>query len=469
MTPNPQKSKSPSRKQQSKTLKNGSARATAIDILLGWQAEHTPVDVFFNKLTTQLSPRDRGFTKTLVYGVLRQKQYLDFIIEQFSKHPLKKMKPRTLITLETGVYQLLFLDRIPPSAAVHATVDTLKDAKQPRWLQGFANGILRNVTRQKDTLPPPEKAQAKGQPILNHPQWLLERWQHQFGRKQTEDICSLNNTEPLLALRVNTQIMSREELLTALAQQQIEAVSCTHSNLGILLPSYTGMVTDLPGFAQGAFQVQDESAQLATLLLGSLDDKKRILDGCAGLGGKTSHLAQFATGGGELIAVEPDQRRSRLLLENLTRLQLDHQTTIVQSSLEAFAATRPQSFDAILLDVPCTGTGVIRRHPDIRWNRHPTDILELQKNQLQLLTVGASLLSPGGILVYATCSMEPEENEHNIARFLADAPNFSILDARNFLPETAHCFVDEQGLFKPLPTRTNDGFFAAALQYSPAL
>lgn len=469
MTSNPRKSKSPSRKQPTKTAKSSSARAAAIDILLGWQAENTPVDGFFNKLTAQLPPRDRGFTKTLVYGVLRQKQYLDFIIEHFSKHPLKKMKPRTLITLEIGVYQLLFLDRIPPSAAVHATVDTLKDAKQPRWLQGFTNGILRNVTRKKDALPTPEKAKTKGQPILNHPQWMTDRWQHQLGRTQTENICRLNNTEPLLTLRVNTRIMSRDELLTAFADQQIEAVNCTHSNLGIHLPSYTGMVTDLPGFEQGAFQVQDESAQLATLLLGSLHDKKRILDGCAGLGGKTSHLAQSAADNGEIIAVEPDQRRSRLLLENLTRLQLNQQTTIVQSSLEVFAATRPQGFDAILLDVPCSGTGVIRRHPDIRWNRRPTDIPDLQKNQFQLLTVGSSLLNPGGILVYATCSMEPEENEDTIARFLAETPNYSILNACRFLPESAHCFVDEHGLFKPLPTSTNDGFFAAALQYSPAL
>ena len=131
------------------------------------------------------------------------------------------------------------------------------------------------------------------------------------------------------------------------------------------------------------------------------------MDGCAGLGGKTSHLAQLVADHGEIIAVEPDQRRANLLLENLTRLQLNQQTTIVQSSLEAFAATRPQGFDAILLDVPCSGTGVIRRHPDIRWNRCPSDIAELQKNQIQLLTIGASLLNPGGILVYATCSMEP--------------------------------------------------------------
>ena len=469
MTSNSRKSKSPSRKQQTKTAKSGSARAAAIDILLGWQAERTPVDGLFNRLTALLPSRDRGFAKTIVYGVLRQKQYLDFIIEQFSKHPLKKMKPRTLITLETGVYQLLFLDRIPPSAAVHATVETLKDAGQPRWLQGFANGILRNVIRKKDTLPPPEEAKTKGHPILNHPGWMIDRWQHQFGRKKTEDICRLNNTEPLLTLRVNTRIMSRDKLLTVFVQQKIEAINCTHSNIGIHLPSYTGLVTDLPGFEQGAFQIQDESAQLATLLLGSLHEKKRILDGCAGLGGKTSHLAQLSTGKGEIIAVEPDPRRSHLLRENLTRLQLNQQITIIPSNLEAFAATRPQGFDAILLDVPCSGTGVIRRHPDIRWNRSPADIQKLQNDQLQLLTIGASLLNPGGILVYATCSIEPEEDEGTIARFLAATPNYSILDACTFLPETAHCFVDEQGLFNPLPAPTHDGFFAAALQHSPPL
>lgn len=414
-------------------------------------------------MTQHLNSRDRSLTRTMVYGVLRYRHYLDFIIEQFSKHPLKKMKPRTLVTLETGAFQLLFLDRIPSSAAVHATVETLKQAGQPRWLIGFANGLLRNISRKKGALPGPEQAKKKGAPILNHPQWLVQRWQNRYGREPAQTICRLNNYEPMLTLRVNDRVNSPAELLSALRERAIEARPCQHSPLGIQLPDYSGPVTELPGFAQGAFQVQDESAQLATLLMGAFDPAAKILDGCAGLGGKTSHLTQLLQDEGRLVATEPDRRRCRLLSENLYRLQLDHRVTIIRTSLESYAQSNPEPFDAILLDAPCSGTGVIRRQPDIRWNRLPEDLPLFHQQQVQLLAASASLLKPGGTLVYATCSLEPEENEQTIERFLRDFPGFSIDHAYPFLPDSAHCLVDANGFFHPLPAADHDGFFAARL------
>ncbi len=438
-------------------------RYIAIEILLARQAERKPVDLFFNRLAGELSSRDKAFVKTLVFGVLRQKEYLDLIIGRFSKHPLAKMKDRTLVTLEIGAYQLLFLDRIPSSAAVHATVDTLKQTRQPKWLQGFVNGLLRNVSRNKDNLPSPETAQKNEKPVLNHPSWLVERWQRQFGENSGRQICVVNNREPSLTLRVNTHKTTRKQLQEQLDHQGILNTCCQYSPIGLQLPTYSGLITELPGFEQGFFQIQDESAQLATILLGPLHERKRILDGCAGLGGKTSHILQESEKTSEVVAVEPDKRRFRLLQDNILRLQLGKKTSYICSTLEEYAKTRPALFDAILLDAPCSGTGVIRRNPDIRWNRRAEDFGEFQKTQSALLKICGLLLAPGGRLVYATCSLEPEENERVVSAFLDECTDFTLIDARSLLPDSAHELVTEDGFFQPLPTATHDGFFAAAI------
>ena len=211
------------------------------------------------------------------------------------------------------------------------------------------------------------------------------------------------------------------------------------------------------------FQVQDEAAQLASLLLGNLPDRARILDGCAGLGGKASHLAEMLPPGGTVVAVEPDSRRYRLLRENLLRLGQREAVIAVRSDLQSYAASRPDRFDAILIDAPCSGTGVIRRQPDIRWNRRPEDFVQYQQTQVYLLEIAANLLKPGGVLVYATCSLEPEENREAVALFLSRCPRFVLEPAGAFLPETAGGLVDGQGCFRPNPADGLDGFFVARL------
>lgn len=434
-----------------------------MEILLKLRDDSKPVDIHFNRIAEGLPPKDKNFAKSLVFGTLRNQQYLDHIISRFSRHPLKKMKPKTLIALEIGVYQLLFLDRTPAPAAIHATVEALKSTGQPKWLLGFVNGLLRNVHRESESLPTPETAREEGEPLLNHPPMLVEKWRSRFGKEKTEHICRINNQEPPLTLRVNTHLMSRNELLDLFTQAGINAVPCPHSQVGITLPLFSGNIIELPGFDKGFFQVQDESAQLASLMLGPFEKRKRILDGCAGLGGKTTHIAQLCLPAAHITAVEPNKRRLTLLAENLNRLQLTSTTTTVSTTLEAFAAQKPEPFDAILLDAPCSGTGVIRRQPDIRLHRSGEDFKQYQQTQLQLLETCAGLLSEGGRLVYATCSIEQEENEEVIEKFLANHPEYVLADARNYLPASAHDFVDERGLFSPLPDVGNDGFFAAAL------
>ena len=438
-------------------------RAVAVEILCLWATTHNTVDLLFHAAIERLADLDRGLVKILVYGVLRQKEYLDHILRSFARHPLHKMKPRTLMTLRIGVYQLLFLSRIPESAAVNATVNTLKETGQPSWLIGFANGILRAVARSRTTLPTADQLAAAEPPLLNHPAWLIERWQARFGRETARAICRINNTEPPLTLRVNARCTSRSMLLEMLAKTGIAARKGGYSPVSLTVDAFPGSVTALPGYEAGYFQVQDEAAQLASLLAGRLPDRCRVLDGCAGLGGKTSHLAEMLPPDGDIVAVEPDPRRYRLLRDNLRRLGHARAVLPVRTDLRSYAASRPQPFDVILIDAPCSGTGVIRRQPDIRWNRQPEDLAACQQTQVHLLELGASLLKPGGILVYATCSLEHEENQEALRLFLDRCPRFSLDNAAPFLPESARRLVDTSGLFSPIPADGLDGFFAARL------
>jgi 16S rRNA (cytosine967-C5)-methyltransferase len=421
------------------------------------------VDLLFHAAIERVAEIDRGLVKTLVYGVLRQKEYLDHIIRSFAKHPLRKMKPRTLMALRVGTFQLLFLSRIPQSAAVNATVNTLKEAGQPTWLIGFVNGLLRTISRSRANLPTADQMAVGEPPLLNHPAWLIERWQSKFGRETARAICTANNAEPPLTLRVNGRRTSRTLLRELLTKSGIAVGNGLYSPLGLVIDAYPGSIGSLPGYDGGHFQIQDEAAQLASLLIGPLPSLCRVLDGCAGLGGKTSHLAEMLPPDGAIVAVEPDPRRYGLLRENLRRLGHGAAVLPIRTDLRSYAATRPQPFDAILIDAPCSGTGVIRRQPDIRWNRQPEDLATYQQTQIHLLEIAASLLKPGGALVYATCSLEPEENEEVVRLLHQRCPQFTVENAVPLLPEAARRLVDPSGFFSPCPADGLDGFFAARL------
>ncbi|NIA04901.1 MAG: 16S rRNA (cytosine(967)-C(5))-methyltransferase RsmB, partial [Proteobacteria bacterium] len=403
----------PGRQQQS------TSRRLAILCLCRRDRDKSVVQVHIDRLIhgSSLAGPDRQLAVMLVLGVLRQQQFLDTVIARFSSVPPGRMKPLTLTALRVGVYQLFFLDRIPASAAVNETVKVLKAEKQPRWLINFVNGVLRTIARQRTSLPGPDAAGKDGAPVLNHPDWLLRRWRARYGPDRTEEICRLNNLEPLLSLRVNTRLISREALADRCRRAGHGVRNGRYAPDALVLESGAGAVANLPGFAEGLFQVQGEAAQLATLLLAPFAAGRRYLDACAGLGGKTGHLAQLLPAGAELTAVEPDRRRFALLGENLRRLGADGNITLFNGGLDEFAGSGQRRFDAILIDAPCSGTGVIRRHPDIRWNRQEDDLHSYQRQQGILLHTAASLLAPGGILVYATCSLEPEENQQVIDAF----------------------------------------------------
>jgi 16S rRNA (cytosine967-C5)-methyltransferase len=438
-----------------------SSRQLAIEVLVAAVQKGQPVDqVFDQQQAGHLSgdPRDTQLATAMVYGVLRWQGYLDQVIAGFSSHPLAKMKPLTLAALRVGGYQLLFMDRVPDSAAINETVQALKASGQPKWLTSFANGVLRSLARGKEQVLPVTSREAL---FLSHPAWLIHRWRQRYGDEVTEAICQANNELPPLVVRVNSRRIGRPEYLQLVADGGIEVRAGTYAPDAIRLIGYRGSVTALPGYAEGLFQVQDEAAQLATLLFGDLA-ASRYLDGCAGLGGKTSHLAQRMPPGGEVVAVEPHDGRRKLLRENLTRLGID--ATIFAGELQAFAKEQPQSFQGILIDAPCSGLGVVGRQPDIRWQRSESDLHRYAERQRGLLDQAATLLASGGVLVYATCSTEPEENDEVVSGFLATHPDFVRADAKAFLPAAAHVLVDSQGCLRTLPHQGLDGFFAARLE-----
>ncbi|HBT97021.1 MAG TPA: 16S rRNA (cytosine(967)-C(5))-methyltransferase [Desulfobulbaceae bacterium] len=425
-------------------------RAAAILALTRFWQKPAPIRDFSGDA---LPAADRRLAMNIVYGVLRRRRYIESLISRLCRHPSEKLDVTLREALAVGLYQLVFLERIPEAAAVNETVAAAKQLGLPPHLTGVLNGSLRGAIRQRGTLPSPDG-------FLNYPVWLTERWRMRFGEGEMRRICAAGNIQPPLALRVNTRRCSPDRLHVLLREAGIAARAGRYAANALLLPDYQGAITSLPDFAEGLFHVQDEAAQLACALLGKSDEKLDILDACAGLGGKTATIAQLFPGA-LIQAVEPDTRRRELFAAN--RRRLDFAATLFAGTLGDYAQNNIRLFDRIFLDAPCSGTGVCARHPEIRWSRRAEELPRYQIGQLALLAQAHALLKPGGLLVYATCSLEAEENAEVISEFLGQQPDMMREDCRLFLPETAGGLVKD-GFFQPRPSQRSDGFFAARLR-----
>jgi 16S rRNA (cytosine967-C5)-methyltransferase len=364
--------------------------------------------------------------------------------------------------LRCGLFQIFFLDRIPPSAAVNETVNALKARKLPSRVQGFVNGVLRESIRQKARLPQPDDPDESGRPLLNHPAWLTDRWQKHYGSEEMTRICRHNNQEPLLCLRVDSDDL-RARLRHSLTPLSMQAVSGSYAPQAILIRGHRGKIDDIEGVDQGTVHVQGQASQLASMLLAPFSPGLSCLDGCAGVGGKTTHLRLLLDQKtSRLSAVEPDARRYQLLKQNIQRQNLGCPVDLHNQNLQEYGASCCTVFDRIIIDAPCSGTGVIGKHPDIRWNRREHDLEDFTVRQLELLNTAATLVAEDGILVYATCSIEPEENSDLVDRFLAGNTDFARTDCSAFLPPSCKEMIRD-GYFAPLPDTTIDGFFCARL------
>ena len=395
---------------------------------------------------------DAALIKELCFGVCRWYSRLDKIAAPLIKRPFKDKDIELHALLLIGLYQMLYL-RIPDHAAISETVEACRQLNKT-WAVNVINGMLRRAQREKAEL----LANLPENPSLTHahPKWLVDALQAAWP-DQLNGILSANNQPGPLCLRVNLSRISRDEYLKTLQQVNLSAHIGQFAKTAVYLNKPVD-VTQLPGFIEGLVSVQDEAAQYSTELL-SPQPGERILDCCAAPGGKTGHILEYQPNLQQLIALDPDARRLQRVEDNLNRLNLhaDLRHTDLQTFAEEYQGS---TFDRILLDTPCSGTGVIRRHPDIKWLRKRGDISALANTQQILLACAASLLKPGGQLLYTTCSILPQENRRTVQLFLKQHTQFSAIP----IP-LGQGLSDDIGLQLLPETGQQDGFYYARLQH----
>jgi len=376
-----------------------------------------------SSLPTQLDKvedRDRGFTQDLAFGTARWQPRLSALAEKLLQKPFKAADADVEALLLVGLYQLLYT-RVPAHAAIGETVGCAEKLKKP-WAKGLLNAVLRNAQRESETI----FAELERDPVVRtaHPRWLQKSLKA-FWPEQWEAICEANNAHPPMILRVNRRHHRRDAYLDLLTEAGIAATPCVYSRDGIILEAAAD-VRSLPGFAEGWISVQDEAAQLAADLL-DLAPGQRVLDACCAPGGKTCHILEAEPALAGVVAVDLEAKRLVRVKENLERLGLNAELIAADGrDTEKWWDGKP--FQRILLDAPCSATGVIRRHPDIKLTRQPDDIVALAQLQGELLDAMWKTLEVGGILLYATCSTLPTENTEVIAAFLERTPGARELD-----------------------------------------
>jgi 16S rRNA (cytosine967-C5)-methyltransferase len=380
------------------------------------------------------------------------------VISRLSKTPFHKIDGSVLNIIRIGLYQILFHSRIPPSAAVNDSVEMTK-AVAPLWVVRFVNGLMRSAVRRAKELPMPDYADDPVQAIAvreSHPLWLVERWVDRLGAEETKQLCVANNRIPPLTVRANTLKTSRQDLHHSLEDHVGQIEPTRFAPDGLSLRGLRDSIGDIPSFKDGWFQVQDEAAQLITHLL---DPKpgERVLDACAGLGGKTGHIAQLMKDNGQIKAMEKQSWKLNQLKTSLARLGISAVTTWQHDLSEPVPVDQSGTFDRVLFDAPCSA--------DAKWKKSETDLTRLRTDQLHFFERLAPLVKPGGRLVYCVCSLEPEEGACVVKDFLKNRTQFVIDREPVGLFDVDERLVDGSGFFRSIPHEHDmDGFFAVRLK-----
>ncbi|MEH2350692.1 MAG: 16S rRNA (cytosine(967)-C(5))-methyltransferase [Nostoc sp.] len=424
-----------------------------------------------------LPDNDRRLVTELIYGSVRRQRTLDTLIDQFAKKKSHQQPPDLRTILHLGFYQLRYQERIPASAAVNTTVQLAKE-NGFSGLTGFVNGLLRQYLRKAggvgeageentvsslhtDPLQLPENPVERLGILHSFPDWIIQVWLEQLDFEETEQLCEWMNQSPTIDLRINPLRTSIDEVEAALQSVGILVNRIPHLPQALRFIGNTGSIQKLPGFKEGWWTIQDSSAQLVSHLLDPQPDEV-IIDVCAAPGGKTTHIAELMADKGKIWACDRTSSRLRKLQENSQRLNL-RSIQIYTGDSRHFNQFQ-NTADRVLLDAPCSGLGTMHRHADARWRQTPESVLELSGLQKELLTHTSTFVKPGGVLVYATCTLHPAENEEVISAFLAESPDWQIESPGGFeLPEFVHS--TPQGWFKVWPHQQDmDGFFIVRLR-----
>ena len=442
----------------------GQARQVAFSALRSVQ-RGAFADVVLEKMLRQsdLAAIDRRLVTELVYGSIRRQRTLDALIEQLATK--KTQPPELRLILHLGLYQLRYLNQIPASAAVDTTVNM---AKQNGFdgLSGFVNGVLRQYVRLSqagDPLKLPEEAIARIAVQQSYPDWIVQVWADQFGIETAAQICEQLNRPPHIDLRINPLKTTIAQVEAAMQAAGITVQRVPPLPQSLRLPPSAGAIQQLPGFAEGWWTVQDSSAQLVSHLLDP-QPGETVIDSCAAPGGKTTHIAELMQDQGVIWGCDRHQSRLRKVQQNADRLQLRSISVQVGDSRQMPQFTKPENqADRVLLDAPCSGLGTLHRHADARWRQTPDSVAELAQLQTELLNHSATWVKPGGVLVYATCTLHPLENEAIVQTFLQQYPQWQIEPPIATSPLAE--FAIESGWLKLLPSQQEmDGFFMVKLR-----
>jgi len=404
-------------------------RYLAFTLINAGQKTTLPLDRAIEDATQKLellSQKDKGLCHAIVFGVFRHRGRIDQLICHCSKLAFDRIDSKVKTILRIGVFQIVFLDRVPDFAAINTSIELAKPICGKK-ASGFINAVLRNISRShKDIALPCFHKNLAGHltAAFSIPSWLGKRWAARYGKEKTLALAAALMDLPPLTLRVNPHKISREALIADFERAGINAQTTRFSPLGLQIQTSGIAIPDLPGFNEGLFQIQDEAAQLAVQLLGPKPGEK-ILDACAGLGTKTCHMALEMENKGNIIANDTGESKAERLDREAMRLDIEIVRTTHVDMTRAGFNDFSSYFDRVLVDAPCTGLGVLARNPDGRWKRTSKDILRMAALQKKILNGSANIVAPGGVLVYAVCSCEPEETTQVIQRFLDKRKDFS--------------------------------------------
>jgi 16S rRNA (cytosine967-C5)-methyltransferase len=420
-------------------------------------------DAYLEKLldhemrSSELAGQDKALLYEIVHGVIRWMGRLDWILNGFYKSQFSKAIPNLKNALRVALYQILFLDKIPKHAIVNEAVEFVKKL-QGQKPADLTNAILRNIIRNKNQIryPDPEEDLVGYLcAFYSHPSWMVKRYLQRFGREATEMLLSVNNERPFLTLKVNDIKTNLDEFKNLLNSVNLKFNQGKYLSEFFKLQNLTN-ITAWEYFSKGYFYIQDESAGLACRLL-DVKPGMQVLDLCAAPGGKTAYLAGLMKNHGKIIAIDRYDSRLNIMRQNLSRLGITCVQTVESDALEFNGGL----FDRVLADVPCLGSGTLSKKPDIKWKKDLFDLRQINTLQFNLIEKASSLVKPGGVLVYSTCSIEPEENNEIVERFLQAHTDFYLKNASEELPKEV---VDPKGFVQTFPhVHHIDGAFAAKL------
>lgn len=422
-------------------------------------------DAYLDKLldielkNSNLPGIDKALLFEIVHGVMRWLGRLDWILNGFYKGQFSKCVPNVKNSLRVALYQILFLDKVPDYAAVNEAVEFVKKLQGQKYAD-IANGVLRNIIRNKEVIrfpDPKEDILAYLSAYYSHPTWMVKRWISRYGEETTEKLLIANNNKPTLTLRVNTIVACKEELKKLLDSVQLKYTDSKYFAEFIRMNNLTN-IADWEYFQKGYFTIQDESTGFPIKLL-DVQPGMRVLDLCAAPGGKTAFIADLMKNNGEVIALDRFESRLRILEKNLNRLKV---SIVKTTAIDSMEYEDENGFDRVLVDAPCSGLGTLTKKPDLKWKKDLGDIRKIANIQSKLLAKGSSLVKKDGILVYSTCTIEPEENFEIVKNFLAENSNFTLVDLNGSFTKE---LIDENGCIQTFPhVHGIDGSFSAKLK-----